>query len=55
MSEEMTDGLVVDTSAWIEIFRGSEIGEKATDMIKESDKIITPAIVLGEMRKKYMK
>ena len=46
-------GLVIDTSAWIEVFRASEVGKVVLDYIKSSDKNLTPTIVLAEMRSAY--
>lgn len=48
-------GLVIDTSAWIEVFRESEIGEMILEHIKLSDKNVTPTIVLAEMRSAYFR
>lgn len=51
-------GYAIDTSAWIEFFRGvSEQGEKTRNILlyqSTKERIFTPAIILGEMRKKYL-
>ena len=44
---------VIDTSAWIEYFRGTVEGKKALPII-ESSNSVTPTIVLAEMRKKFV-
>lgn len=44
---------VVDTSGWIEYFRQSKVGEKIRQRLIEGE-IITPTVVLGEFRKKYV-
>ena len=48
-------GLVVDTSAWIEFFRASEVGEAVKDFIKVNDEILTPTIVLAEINYVYVR
>ena len=48
-------GLVIDTSAWIEVFRASDVGEEVVEHIKMNDKILTPTIVLAEMRNAYVR
>jgi predicted nucleic acid-binding protein len=47
--------IVVDSYAWIEIFRGSEKGRAASDTIEESDQVVTPDIVLAEVARKYIR
>ncbi len=44
---------MVDTSAWIEVFRASEVGGVILEHIKLSDKNLTPTVVLAEMRSAY--
>lgn len=44
---------VMDTSGWIEFFRRSDVGENIRELVIEGE-IITPTIVLGEFRKKYI-
>jgi len=48
-------GLVVDTSAWIEFFRASEVGKEVKDHITISNEILTPTIVLAELRFAYVR
>lgn len=43
----------MDTSGWIEFFRKSEVGEEIRKLVIEGE-IVTPTIVLGELRKKYI-
>jgi predicted nucleic acid-binding protein len=43
---------VIDSFAWIEYFLGAPAGHKAKDFI-ESDKGITPTIVIAELAEKY--
>ena len=43
---------IVDSWAWIEYFRGSEIGGRAKSQI-EAATSITPTIVLAEMSRKF--
>jgi predicted nucleic acid-binding protein len=43
---------VIDSFAWIEYFMGTAAGVKAKDFI-ESDKGITPTIVIAELAEKY--
>ncbi len=40
--------LILDTSAWIEYFKGSKYGEIVSNYIKENE-IITPSVVLLEL------
>lgn len=47
--------VVVDSYAWIEIFIGSDHGEKALKIIQESEEAYTPDIVLAEVARKYMR
>ncbi len=44
---------IIDTSAWIEYFKGSNEGKKAVPII-ESNENLTPTIVLAEMKKKFV-
>jgi len=52
-------GYVMDTSAWIEVFRGSEKGKKITEYIFpeliEIASLITPSIVITEMKSIYIR
>jgi predicted nucleic acid-binding protein len=45
--------IVVDSYAWIELFRGSEKGMKVKGLIKDADEVYTPDIVLAEIARKY--
>ena len=48
---------VMDTSAWIEYLRGSKQGVRIKNLIRPLGKVvevITPTIVLAEMRKHYI-
>ncbi len=47
--------IVVDTYAWIEIFIGSEKGNKARKILTETLEIYTPDIVLAEVARKYIR
>lgn len=48
-------GYIIDTSAWIEFFRGSLVGNEVLDYLISSDPIAkVPSIILGELRKKYI-
>jgi len=40
---------VMDSSAIVEIMRGTETGRKALDIIKAADIVIVPSIVLAEL------
>ena len=48
-------GLVIDTSAWIEVFRASEVGKEVINHIRVNNEILTPTIVLAEMRYVYVR
>ena len=50
--ETMNDIFVLDAFAWVEYFLGSERGEKVKSFI-ESNKCITPTIVIAELSAKY--
>lgn len=47
--------IVVDSYAWIELFRGSTEGEKVKNLILESDAVFLPDIVLAEVARKYIR
>lgn len=47
--------IVVDTYAWIEIFIGSEKGNKAKKILTETLEIYTPDVVLAEVAHKYIR
>lgn len=44
---------VIDTYAWIEYFRGSELGKEVKPIIDNGGNI-TPTIVLAEMKKRFV-
>lgn len=46
---------MVDSYAWIELFRGGEKGKKVAQLIIESDQVFTPDIVLAEVARKYVR
>ena len=57
-------GYIMDTSAWIEVFRGSKEGEQIKEYLfpeptdigpPETVPIITPTLVLVEMRSAYVR
>ncbi len=56
-------GYIMDTSAWIEVFRGSHAGEQVTEYLfpkingggSEISDIITPTIVIMELKSKYIR
>jgi predicted nucleic acid-binding protein len=41
--------LTIDTFAWIEILRGSTLGARASEALKEAEGCLTPAVVLAEV------
>jgi predicted nucleic acid-binding protein len=45
--------IVVDSNAWIEIFSGSEAGDKAIRDIMNAEAVFTPDTVLAEIARKY--
>jgi predicted nucleic acid-binding protein len=47
--------LVLDSYAWIELFLGSEKGEKVKQLISDADEVRTPSIVLAEVSRKYQR
>ncbi len=49
---KLPDAYVIDSFAWIEYFLGTAAGHKALGFI-ESDKGITPTIVIAELAAKY--
>src|SRR3989338_8071023 len=55
MTERDSDksGIVIDTYAWIEYFRGSAEGIKAKKFIEGNSSLFTPSIVIAEMSDKY--
>ena len=47
--------IVVDTYAWIELFMGSEKGEKVKKTIADAGEVFVPDIVLAEIARKYIR
>ncbi|MEM0268251.1 MAG: type II toxin-antitoxin system VapC family toxin [Candidatus Korarchaeum sp.] len=47
--------IVLDTYGWVEIFIGSEGGERVRRIIEESEEVYTPTIVLAEVARKYLR
>ena len=47
--------IVVDSWAWIELFKASSAGRSAKQSIEEADDVFTPAIVLAELARKYVR
>ncbi|MFB6099724.1 MAG: PIN domain-containing protein [Candidatus Nanohalobium sp.] len=46
---------VLDTYAWIEYFRGTEEGEKVREYVDGDSRILTPSVVVAELRDKYVR
>jgi len=56
LSAKMTEvRIVADTYAWIELFIGSEKGEKAKEVLVNADIVYTPDTVLAEIARKYLR
>ena len=47
--------IVVDAYAWIEVFLGSETGQRAKSIIEEAEGVLTPGTVLAEVARKYVR
>ncbi|QIW24417.1 type II toxin-antitoxin system VapC family toxin [Sulfolobus sp. S-194] len=45
----------MDSYAWIEFFIGSKKGEKVLEILSSADEVITPALVLAELARKYIR
>ncbi len=45
--------LIAVSYAWIEIFLGTEKGQRCSRAINESDQTLTPEVVLAEISRKY--
>jgi predicted nucleic acid-binding protein len=45
--------IVVDSYAWIELFLGSEKGNKVEKVLSDAEDVRTPDIVLAEISRKY--
>ena len=52
---EIAVRIVVDSYAWIEIFLGSERGDRARKIIGEASEAYTPDVVLAEVARKYLR
>jgi predicted nucleic acid-binding protein len=50
----MSSNFIIDTYAWIEYFKASQMGETAKEYI-ESNSSITPTIVVAEISRKLQK
>jgi predicted nucleic acid-binding protein len=46
---------VVDSWAWVELFKGSTAGRTAKERIEEADDVFTPSLVLAELARKYLR
>jgi predicted nucleic acid-binding protein len=46
---------VVDSYAWVEIFKASSEGRAAKKQIEEADEAFTPDVVLAELAAKYLR
>ncbi|HEV2390211.1 MAG TPA: PIN domain-containing protein [Thermoplasmata archaeon] len=47
--------LTVDSFAWIELIRETPVGERARDLIENTETCFTPAIVLAEVAHRCLK
>ena len=47
--------IVVDSYAWVELFRGSREGEKVKQAMEESENLYTPDTVLAELSRKLLR
>jgi len=45
--------IVIDAYAWIEIFIGSEKGNRVKETVEQADEIFTPDTVMAEVARKY--
>ncbi|WP_449462237.1 PIN domain-containing protein [Tardisphaera miroshnichenkoae] len=45
--------IVVDSYAWVEVFRGSDKGEKALEVMGRGEELIIPDLVLAELARKF--
>ena len=56
LSVKMTEErIVADTYAWIELFIGSEKGERAKEVLENADIVYTSDTVLAEIARKYLR
>ncbi len=46
---------VVDSWAWVELFKGSAAGRTAKERIEAAEDVFTPSIVLAELARKYLR
>ncbi len=46
---------VVDSWAWVELFKASAAGKRAKETIEEADDAFTPSLVLAELARKYLR
>lgn len=46
---------MVDSYAWVEIFKGSAAGKAAKEQLEASDEAFTPDVVLAELAVKYLR
>ena len=47
--------IVIDSYAWIELFKGSINGNKAKAVLDSADELYTPDTVLAEIARKYIR
>ena len=47
--------IVIDTYAWIELFLGSEKGQKVKELIEDAEEVFTPGTVLAETARKFLR
>ena len=47
--------IVFDSYAWLEYFSGSKKGAVVKDIIESEEEILTPAICIAEIKRKYLK
>ncbi len=55
MRKKIAVKIVIDSFAWIEIFRGSQKGRQAFSSVEEADLVSTPETVLAEVARKYLR
>ena len=47
--------IVVDAYAWVELFLGSEKGNKVREILAEAREVYTPGVVMAEVARKYLR
>ncbi len=47
--------IVIDSYAWIELFKGSIAGNKVKEIMENAEALYTPDIVLAEVARKYFR